>query len=148
MLAGADFLSCFLPCSSLLRWSVSDIPSGTATRVGTAPTGARSANTTLPRPIPRRPKSWADPPFTGLWRGWESSWNIIDGNSLDLSALVDYQADLWRGDDPDPNIYENSRMTKRDLSVLILLDCSGSTAENSSGHTVFEEERRLAADLT
>jgi nitric oxide reductase NorD protein len=72
----------------------------------------------------------------------------FEGDTLDLSALVDYQADLWRGDDPDPNIYENSRMTKRDLSVLILLDCSGSTAEESSGHTVFEEERRLAADLT
>ena len=72
----------------------------------------------------------------------------FEGDTLDLSALVDYQADLWRGDDPDPNIYENSRMTKRGLSVLILLDCSGSTAENSSGHTVFEEERRLAAELT
>jgi nitric oxide reductase NorD protein len=72
----------------------------------------------------------------------------FEGDTLDLSALVDYQADLWRGDDPDPNIYENSRMTKRDLSVLILLDCSGSTGEESSGHTVFEEERRLAADLT
>src|SRR5262249_40850131 len=67
-----------------------------------------------------------------------------EGDTLDLSALVDYQADIRRGDDPDPNIYENSRMTKRDLSVLILLDCSGSTAEQSSGHTVFEEERRLA----
>jgi hypothetical protein len=72
----------------------------------------------------------------------------FDGDTLDLSALVDYQADLQRGDDPDPNIYENSRMTKRDLSVLILLDCSGSTAEKSSGETVFEEERRLAAELT
>jgi nitric oxide reductase NorD protein len=72
----------------------------------------------------------------------------FEGDGLDLSALVDYQADLRRGDDPDPNIYENSRMTKPDLSVLILLDCSGSTAEQSSAHTVFEEERQLAADLT
>jgi nitric oxide reductase NorD protein len=72
----------------------------------------------------------------------------FDGDSLDLSALVDYQADLRRGDDPDPNIYEESRTTRRDLSVLILLDCSGSTAEQCSDHTVFEEERRLAADLT
>jgi Mg-chelatase subunit ChlD len=71
-----------------------------------------------------------------------------DGDTLDLSALVDYQADLFRGDDPDPNIYENSRMTRRDLSVMILLDCSGSTAEKSSAQTVFEEERQLAAELT
>jgi nitric oxide reductase NorD protein len=72
----------------------------------------------------------------------------FEGDALDLSALVDYEADLRRGDDPDPNIYENSRLTRRDLSVLILLDCSGSTAEQSTGETVFEEERRLAADLT
>jgi nitric oxide reductase NorD protein len=72
----------------------------------------------------------------------------FEGDDLDLSALVDYQADVWRGDDPDQNIFENRRLTRRELSVLILLDCSGSTAEQSTGETVFEEERRLAADLT
>jgi nitric oxide reductase NorD protein len=71
-----------------------------------------------------------------------------EGDSLDLSALVDYEADRQRGDNLDPNIYENNRLTKRDLSVLVLLDCSGSTAEESSGHVVFEEERLLAGDLT
>ncbi len=71
-----------------------------------------------------------------------------DGDSLDLSSLVDYEADRTHGDNPDPNIYENSRLTKRDLSVLVLLDCSGSTAEQSCGHVVFEEERQLAGDLT
>jgi uncharacterized protein with von Willebrand factor type A (vWA) domain len=71
-----------------------------------------------------------------------------DGDSLDLSSLVDYETDRCHGDNPDPNIYENSRLTKRDLSVLVLLDCSGSTAEQSCGHVVFEEERQLAGDLT
>jgi nitric oxide reductase NorD protein len=71
-----------------------------------------------------------------------------EGDSLDLSALVDYESDRRRGDHSDPNIYESSRLTKRDLSVLVLLDCSGSTAEESSGHVVFEEERQLAGDLT
>jgi nitric oxide reductase NorD protein len=71
-----------------------------------------------------------------------------EGDSLDLSALVDYETDRRHGDQTDPNIYENSRLTKRDLSVLILLDCSGSTAEESAGHVVFEEERQLAGDLT
>jgi len=71
-----------------------------------------------------------------------------DGDTLDLSSLVDYEADRWHGDNPEPNIYESSRLTKRDLSVLILLDCSGSTAEQSCGHVVFEEERQLAGDLT
>jgi nitric oxide reductase NorD protein len=71
-----------------------------------------------------------------------------DGDALDLSALLDYETDRRHGDNPEPYIYENSRLTKRDLSVLVLLDCSGSTAEASGGHVVFEEERRLAGDLT
>ena len=71
-----------------------------------------------------------------------------DGDSLDLSALLDYETDRRHGDDPDPYIYESSRLTMRDLSVLVLLDCSGSTAEDSGGRVVFEEERRLAGDLT
>lgn len=71
-----------------------------------------------------------------------------EGDSLDLSALLDYETDRRHGDNPDPYIYESSRLTKRDLSVLVLLDCSGSTAEDSDGRVVFEEERRLAGDLT
>jgi Mg-chelatase subunit ChlD len=71
-----------------------------------------------------------------------------EGDSLDLSALLDYETDRRHGDNPDPCIYESSRLTKRDLSVLVLLDCSGSTAEDSGGRVVFEEERRLAGDLT
>jgi Mg-chelatase subunit ChlD len=71
-----------------------------------------------------------------------------EGDSLDLSALVDYETDRRHGDNPDPFIYESSRLTNRDLSVLVLLDCSGSTAEDSGGRVVFEEERRLAGDLT
>ncbi|ORW23287.1 nitric oxide reductase activation protein NorD [Mycobacterium palustre] len=71
-----------------------------------------------------------------------------EGDSLDLSALLDYETDRRHGDNPDPYIYESSRLTKRDLSVLVLLDCSGSTAEDSGGRVVFEEERRLAGDLT
>lgn len=71
-----------------------------------------------------------------------------EGDSLDMSALVDYETDRRHGDNPDPFIYESSRLTMRDLSVLVLLDCSGSTAEDSGGRVVFEEERRLAGDLT
>jgi nitric oxide reductase NorD protein len=71
-----------------------------------------------------------------------------DGDGLDFTALVDYQAARWRGETPDTHVYENDRRTKRDLSVLVLLDCSGSTSEAAGGQVVFEEERRLATDLT
>jgi nitric oxide reductase NorD protein len=70
------------------------------------------------------------------------------GESLDLSTLVDYAVDRHRGTEPDPNIYEDTDMGLRDLSVLILLDCSGSTAEESDGRIVFDQERQLALDLT
>jgi hypothetical protein len=71
-----------------------------------------------------------------------------DGDGLDQAALVDYAVRRGRGEDPDPNVYETTRLTKRDLSVLVLLDCSGSTAEHAAGHVVFEEERELAGQLT
>jgi nitric oxide reductase activation protein len=71
-----------------------------------------------------------------------------DGDGLDLSALVDYAVHQRLGENPDPNVYESSRLTKRDLSVLVLLDCSGSTAEHTGGHVVFDEERELAGQLT
>lgn len=78
----------------------------------------------------------------------ERHWRQAEGDSLDLSALLDYETDRRHGDNPDPYIYESSRLTRRDLSVLVLLDCSGSTAEDAGGRVVFEEERRLAGDLT
>lgn len=71
-----------------------------------------------------------------------------DGDALDLGALVDYIASRRRGERPDATIYEQARMTKRDLSVLILLDATGSTNEASDGGSIFEEERRLTGELT
>lgn len=71
-----------------------------------------------------------------------------DGDTLDMSAVVDYVANRRLGENPEPNIFERTRSTKRDLSVLVLLDASGSTSELSGGGSVFSEERRLAGDLT
>lgn len=71
-----------------------------------------------------------------------------DGDALDLSALVDYVTDRQNGDGLEPLIYEQTLLTRRDLSVLILLDATGSTNEESEGRSIFEEERRLAGELT
>lgn len=71
-----------------------------------------------------------------------------DGDDLDLNALVDFHIDRARGGRPEPSVYENTLFTRRDLSVMVLLDCSGSTAENASGNTVFDEERQLAGEIT
>jgi hypothetical protein len=71
-----------------------------------------------------------------------------DGDSLDMSALIEYEVDRRLGDGHEPRIYARSLHTKRDLSVLVLLDSSGSTAEGSDGQTVFHRERQLALSLT
>jgi nitric oxide reductase activation protein len=71
-----------------------------------------------------------------------------DGDSLDLSALVDFVADRAAGQVADPRVYTARRPTARDLGVLILLDTSGSTGESTSGKQVFEGQRQLAAQLT
>ncbi|BDX33451.1 hypothetical protein TUM20985_39980 [Mycobacterium antarcticum] len=71
-----------------------------------------------------------------------------DGDSLDVSALVDYVTSRRFGDNPEPRVYEQTLSTKRDLSVLVLLDSTGSTNEESDGQPIFERERQLAGELT
>ncbi len=72
----------------------------------------------------------------------------LDGDSVDISAAVDYVTRRRLGERPDPAVYERSVLTQRDLSVLVLLDATGSTNEHSDNRPIFEEERLLAADLT
>ncbi len=71
-----------------------------------------------------------------------------DGDTLDLSALVDHINDRRHGDRLEPLIYEQTLLTQRDLSVLILLDATGSTNEETDGRSIFEEERRVVGELT
>jgi nitric oxide reductase NorD protein len=71
-----------------------------------------------------------------------------DGDSLDVSALVDYVTSRQLGDSPEPRVYEQTLSTKRELSVLVLLDATGSTNEESDGQPIFERERLLAGELT
>ncbi|MBJ7336810.1 VWA domain-containing protein [Mycolicibacterium sp.] len=70
------------------------------------------------------------------------------GDTLDLTALVDVMVDRSTGFGGDDRVYEDSRPTAHDLSVLILLDTTGSTGASGSGRTVFDEQRRLADTLT
>jgi nitric oxide reductase NorD protein len=71
----------------------------------------------------------------------------LDGDDVDINAAIDYATRRRLGELPDPAVYERSLMTKRDLSVLVLLDATGSTNEQSDNRPIFEEERRLADDL-
>jgi hypothetical protein len=71
------------------------------------------------------------------------------GDDIDIDAVVDARVQLAAGSAPDEAIYIDSARTRRELSVLILLDISQSGSEPSgSGGTVHDHQRATAAALT
>ena len=71
------------------------------------------------------------------------------GEDLDLDAAVDFYVDIRARSLPDENVYIESQRSRRDLSVLVLLDISGSAGEPSgSGGIVHDHQVSAAADLT
>ena len=69
------------------------------------------------------------------------------GDGLDLNALVDFEVTRSAGTSPDGNVFVERQRTANDLSVLILLDSSGSGAETSTGVAVWERQRSVASSL-
>ncbi|SRX94324.1 nitric oxide reductase activation protein [Thiobacillus denitrificans ATCC] [Mycobacterium shimoidei] len=71
------------------------------------------------------------------------------GDDVDIDAAVEARVETIAGSAPDEAVYLDSLRRRRDLSVLILLDVSGSTAEPGTvGQTVHEQQRVAAAVLT
>jgi hypothetical protein len=70
------------------------------------------------------------------------------GDDIDIDATVEARVDLAAGAAPDQSIYIDSLRRRRGLSVLVLLDISGSAGEPSgSGGTVHEHQRAAATAL-
>jgi len=70
------------------------------------------------------------------------------GDELDLTALVDHRVGLAAGTAGEPRVYLAERRTAQELGVLVLLDATGSAAEQSDGRPMFDEQRDLALELT
>lgn len=51
----------------------------------------------------------------------------LDGDDIDLEAVVQAQADFQAGLPLDARLYTSERRARRDLAVLVLVDASGST---------------------
>jgi hypothetical protein len=69
------------------------------------------------------------------------------GDGLDVNALVDLQIARTHGEATDERVYQARRRTANDLSVLVLVDCSGSAAETSGGVPIWDHQRAIADDL-
>ncbi len=81
--------------------------------------------------------------------GYEQRRHQQQGDELDVDALVQLRADLASDSAGDPRIYSAPMRTKRDLSALLLLDISGSTAERTAeGPRVFDRQLGFALSLT
>ena len=74
--------------------------------------------------------------------------HLSDGDNINTDLLLHYLVDRIREPSPAVRFYEKPIIKHRDLSVLILLDLSGSTGERLSGKTtVLDIEKQAAVIL-
>jgi nitric oxide reductase activation protein len=73
----------------------------------------------------------------------------LQGDDLDIDAVVEARIEVLAGSLPDEGVYIDSLRRRRDLAVLVLLDISGSSGQSGAGGaTVHEHQRSAAAALT
>jgi hypothetical protein len=86
--------------------------------------------------------------LTRVGMALESRRRQPQGIDIDLDAAVEARVDALAGTTPDDNVYVDVVRRRRDLSVLVLLDASGSSGEPSpAGGTVHDQQRKAAAQL-
>lgn len=87
-------------------------------------------------------------PLARLGLGLDRYHRQPQGDDIDLDAAIEGRVEVLAGSAPDEAVYLDSLRRRRDLSVLILLDVSGSAAEPGTlGQTVHEQQRAAAAAL-
>jgi hypothetical protein len=87
-------------------------------------------------------------PLGRLGMEFERRHRQLDGDALDVDAVVEAWAELAAGAPAHEALYIDSVRRRRDLSVLVLLDVSGSAGEPGSlGRSVHEHQRDVAGAL-
>ncbi|OBI79868.1 nitric oxide reductase activation protein NorD [Mycobacterium sp. 1245805.9] len=87
-------------------------------------------------------------PLSRLGMGLHRRHRQSQGDDIDIDAAVEARVEVLAGSVPDEAVYLDSLRRRRDLSVLLLLDVSGSAAEPGTvGRTVHEQQRAAAANL-
>jgi hypothetical protein len=88
-------------------------------------------------------------PLARLGMGLDRYHRQAQGDDIDIDAAIEARVDVMAGSAADEGVYVDSLRRRRDLSVLILLDISGSVAElGATGQMVHEQQRAAAAALT
>ena len=88
-------------------------------------------------------------PLSRLGMGLHRRHRQSQGDDIDIDAAVEARVQVRSGSAPDEAVYLDSLRRRRDLSVLLLLDVSGSAAEPGTvGRTVHEQQRAAVANLT
>jgi nitric oxide reductase NorD protein len=88
-------------------------------------------------------------PLARLGMGLHRRRRQPQGDDIDIDAAVEARVEAIAGSVPDESVYLDSHRRRRDLSVLLLLDVSGSAAEPGTvGRTVHEQQLVAAANLT
>jgi nitric oxide reductase activation protein len=87
-------------------------------------------------------------PLARLGVDLERTRRQLQGDDLDIDAVVEARVSVRAGGGTDDALYVDSLRRRRDLAVLVLVDISGSAGEPSaSGATVHEHQRQAAAAL-
>jgi nitric oxide reductase NorD protein len=88
-------------------------------------------------------------PLARLGMGLDRCHRRVQGDDIDIDAVVEARVEAMAGAAPDEAVYVESVRRRRDLAVLLLLDISGSAAEpGATSQTVHEQQRAAAAALT
>ncbi|WP_372510182.1 nitric oxide reductase activation protein NorD [Mycolicibacterium pyrenivorans] len=87
-------------------------------------------------------------PLARLGMGLHRRRRQAQGDDIDIDAAIEARVELMAGSVPDESVYIDTLRRRRDLSVLLLLDVSGSTAEaGTMGRTVHQQQREAVAHL-
>jgi len=107
-----------------------------------------------PRPTDSTPLLVSDSyglrrPLARLGIGLDRYHRQAQGDDIDIDAAIEARVEVIAGATSDEAVYVDSLRRRRDLSVLILLDISGSVAEpGATGQMVHVQQRTAAAALT
>jgi len=88
-------------------------------------------------------------PLARIGLGLDRCHRQRQGDDIDIDAVIEARIEVLAGSTPDEAVYVDRLRRRRDLSVLILLDISGSAGEPAAdGHTVHEQQVAAATALT